>query len=217
MRWRARPAASSPTSRSAPSCPASAPAKRRRRLIRKQFAGDIRQQVLENLIPEVPAEAGRGREPERGGHARYQRRPFPRWRAAAIQGDIRSRARRSNWASTQDVEVPYQDPEVTDEDIAKRIDEIREQKAQYVNIDPRPVEDGDFAVVSLESLAGVEGEPVKTGRDGAGDRRQGHLRGVHRESARPHPGRREGIRSHLSGGLRRRAAGRQDREVPRRR
>ena len=60
------------------------------------------------------------------------------------------------------VEVPYQDPEVTEEDIDKRIEEIREQKAQYINIDPRPVEDGDFAVVSLESLEGVEGEPVKT-------------------------------------------------------
>ena len=60
------------------------------------------------------------------------------------------------------VEVPYQDPEVTDEDVAKRIDEIRDQKAQYLNIDPRPVEDGDFAVVSLESIGGVEGDPVKT-------------------------------------------------------
>src|SRR5258708_37504954 len=42
------------------------------------------------------------------------------------------------------------------------MDEIREQKAQYINIDRGPVADGDFAVVSLESLAGVEGEPVKT-------------------------------------------------------
>jgi trigger factor len=60
------------------------------------------------------------------------------------------------------VEVPYHDPEVTDEDITKRLDEIREQKAQYVNIDPRPLADGDHAVVSLESIAGVEGDPVKT-------------------------------------------------------
>ena len=42
--------------------------------------------------------------------------------------------------------MPYQDPEVTDEDVDKRIDEMREQKAQYINVDPRPVEDGDFAV-----------------------------------------------------------------------
>jgi trigger factor len=31
-----------------------------------------------------------------------------------------------------------------------------------VNVDPRPVENGDHAVVALESLDGVEGEPVKT-------------------------------------------------------
>ena len=62
----------------------------------------------------------------------------------------------------KDVEVPYHDPEVTDEDVEKRIAEIREQKAQHVNIDPRPIEDGDLAVVGLESLSGVEGEPVKT-------------------------------------------------------
>jgi trigger factor len=30
-----------------------------------------------------------------------------------------------------------------------------------VNVDPRPIADGDYAVVSLESLDGVKGEPVK--------------------------------------------------------
>ena len=58
--------------------------------------------------------------------------------------------------------MPYHDPEVTDEDVEKRVAELRDQKAQYVNIDPRPLEDGDYAVVALESLSGVEGEPVKT-------------------------------------------------------
>jgi trigger factor len=45
--------------------------------------------------------------------------------------------------------------------VDERIDRLREQKAEYVNIDPRPVEDGDFAVVELESLSGVEGQPVR--------------------------------------------------------
>jgi trigger factor len=58
--------------------------------------------------------------------------------------------------------VPYGEPVVTDEDIERRIAELRDQKAQYVNVDPRPVEDGDHAVVALESLGGVEGDPVKT-------------------------------------------------------
>ena len=93
--------------------------------------------------------------------------------------------------------------------------ELREQKAQYVNVDPRPLEDGDFAVVALESLAGVEGEPVKQDEMvleiGGADT----LPGLHREPARPVARRRKGIRRHLSGGLRLRAPGRQDGALPR--
>jgi len=61
------------------------------------------------------------------------------------------------------VEVPYHDPEVTAEDVAQRIEELRQAKADYSNVDPRPIEDGDFAVVSLETVsgAGAEADPVK--------------------------------------------------------
>jgi len=59
------------------------------------------------------------------------------------------------------VEVPYRDPEVTDADVEQRLSELREKKAQYVNIDPRPLENGDHAVMGLESISGVEGKPIK--------------------------------------------------------
>ena len=54
------------------------------------------------------------------------------------------------------VMVTYTEPEVTDADVDARLEEIREQKAEYVNEEPRPLADGDYAVVSLESLSGVE-------------------------------------------------------------
>ena len=57
--------------------------------------------------------------------------------------------------------MPYKDPQVTDEDVAKRLEEIRDQKADYSNVDPRPIADGDHAVISIESLSGAEGPPVK--------------------------------------------------------
>jgi len=57
------------------------------------------------------------------------------------------------------VEIPYQDPEVTEEDVAKRIEDIREQKAEYINIEPRPVVDGDYAVVALESAPNRRSRP----------------------------------------------------------
>jgi trigger factor len=137
------------------------PGKAPANLIRKQFAGDIRQKVLENLIPvhlqkQLDAEnlsvVGT---PDISDVHFHDFAPLTFKATFEVFPEV-------VLGEYTNVEVPYQDPEVTDEDIAKRIDEIREQKAQYINIDPRPVVDGDFAVVSLESLAGVEGEPVKT-------------------------------------------------------
>ena len=85
----------------------------------------------------------------------------------------------------KDLTVPYHDPEITDDDVDKRIEELRQQKAEFVNDDPRPVEDGDFAVLSLESLGGVDGPPVKqdemTLEVGGGDTLEGftdNLRGM---------------------------------------
>jgi len=61
----------------------------------------------------------------------------------------------------KDLPVPYQDPEVSEADIDQRIEELREQKAEYVNVDPRPIAAGDHAVVALESVSGITGPPIK--------------------------------------------------------
>ena len=137
------------------------PGKAPANLIRKQFAGDIRQKVLENLIPvhlqkQLDAENLNAVDtPEISDVHFHDFAPLKFKATFEVFPEVAL-------GEYNNVEVPYQDPEVTEEDIAKRIDEIREQKAQYINIDPRPVVDGDFAVVSLESLEGVVGEPVKT-------------------------------------------------------
>ncbi|MCP5115127.1 MAG: trigger factor, partial [bacterium] len=55
----------------------------------------------------------------------------------------------------------YSEPVVTDEDINQRLEELRERKAEYVNEDPRPVADGDHALISLESRGGLEGDPIQ--------------------------------------------------------
>jgi trigger factor len=137
------------------------PGKAPANLIRKQFAGDIRQKVLENLIPvhlqkQLDAEnLSTVGTPDISDVHFHDFAPLKFTATFEVYPEVAL-------GEYHNVEVPYHDPEVTEEDIAKRIDELREQKAQYINIDPRPVVDGDFAVVSLESLSGVEGEPVKT-------------------------------------------------------
>ncbi len=130
-------------------------------LIRKQFASDIRQKVLESLIPKFLQKQIEAENLNVVGTPDVTDVHFHDGEPLRFKAEFEV-APEIELGEYKDVEVPYHDPEVTDEDLAKRIDEIREQKAEYVNVDPRPVQDGDFAVVALESMSGVEGDPVKT-------------------------------------------------------
>ena len=58
--------------------------------------------------------------------------------------------------------VPYEEQQASEEDVEARLNALREQRAEFVNVDPRPIEDGDFAVIALESLSSVgTEEPIK--------------------------------------------------------
>ena len=130
-------------------------------IIRKQFAGDIRQQVLENLIPKFLHKQFETENLNVVGTPDIKDVHFHEGEPLRFKAEFEV-VPEIELGEYRGVEVPYGDPGVTDEDIDKRIAELRDQKAQYVNVDPRPVEDGDHAVVALESLAGVDGDPVKT-------------------------------------------------------
>ena len=129
-------------------------------LIRKQFAGDIRQRVMENLIPKYLQKQFEAENLNVVGTPDIKDVHFHEGEPLRFKAefDVQPEIELKDYKG---VEVPYQDPTVTDEDVQKRIEEIREQKADYSNIDPRPLENGDYAVVALESIEGVEGEPVK--------------------------------------------------------
>ena len=129
-------------------------------LIRKQFAGDIRQRVLESLIPKYLQKQFEAENLNVVGQPDITDIHFHEGEPLRFKAEFEVTPE-IELKEYKDVEVPYQDPSVTDEDVEKRIEEIRNQKADYSNIDPRPLEDGDHAVVALESIGGIEGEPVK--------------------------------------------------------
>ncbi len=136
------------------------PGKATLQLIRKQFAGDIRQKVLESLVPKHLHKQFEAENLNVVGQPDVKDVHFHDGEPLRFTAEFEV-IPQVELQDYRDVEVPYHDPEVADADVDKRLEEIREQKADYSNIDPRPLVDGDFAVVALESLAGVEGEPVK--------------------------------------------------------
>lgn len=129
-------------------------------LIRRNFEGDIRQRVLKHLVPRFFDARAKEENlrvvgtPNVSDVHFHEDEPlrfkasfevFPEFELAPYTG----------------IEVPYGTPEVADEDVEKRIEKLRETRATYVNEDPRPLADGDYAVISLESISGAE-PPIKS-------------------------------------------------------
>jgi trigger factor len=123
-------------------------------MVRTRFASDIRQDVLEQLVPRFFRAAVDQEHLEVVGQPGVTDVHFH------AGGPLKFKAE-FEVAPTVDLNeyrglvCNYTEPQVTDEDVAHRLEQIREQKAEYVNEDPRPLADGDYAVISLESLSGV--------------------------------------------------------------
>jgi len=128
-------------------------------LVRKQFEGDIRQQVLENLVPKFLEQELEKQDLRIVGTPDISDVHFHRGEPLRFKAEFEVFPQ-IELKEYQNLEVPYKDPQVTDEDVAKRLEEIRDQKADYSNVDPRPIADGDYAVISIESLTGAD-SPVK--------------------------------------------------------
>ncbi len=129
-------------------------------LILKNYGEDVRQKVLEKLIPKALQKEFESHNLRVVGSPNVTDVHFHDGESVHFKAEFEVYPD-FELKDYRGISVPYHDPEITTEDVDKRIEEIRDQKATFANIDPRPLEDGDFAVLSLESLEGVE-PPVQS-------------------------------------------------------
>jgi trigger factor len=129
-------------------------------IIRSKFMADIRQEALENLVPQYLE-----KECEKE-NLRVVSRPnikdlhFHEGEAVHFKAEFEV-APEIELKDVRGLRVTYAEPVVTGSDVDARLNDIRESRAQFVNVDPRPAVDGDHCLVSLESVAGLDGEPMK--------------------------------------------------------
>lgn len=124
-------------------------------MVKTRFATDIRQDVIEALVPKYFREAVEKDGLEVVGRPNVTDVHFHDGEPLKFTAEFEV-APEVELGAYRGLTVHYAEPEVAEEDITERLDQIREQKAEYVNEDPRPLTDGDFAVVSLESVSGTE-------------------------------------------------------------
>ncbi len=127
-------------------------------LIRSKFAHQVREDVIENLLPKYFDKRVKEEELQVVGRPSVKDVNFKEGEPLKFKAEFEV-APNIELGEYRGVTVHYAEPEVTEADVDKRLDEIREQKAQFVNVEPRPAADGDYAVVSLDSISGVA-EPI---------------------------------------------------------
>lgn len=130
-------------------------------IIQNRFKSEIRQEVIESLLPKVLQKRFEEDKLAVVGTPNIVDLKFEDGQPMVFkaQFDVHPEF---DLGEYKGLEVEYEDPVVAEADVEDRLAQIRDSKAEYVNLDPRPAESGDYAVVSLESVEGVEGEPVKS-------------------------------------------------------
>ncbi len=129
-------------------------------IIRSRYAQEIRQEALENLVPKFLEEACQRENLRVVSRPSIKDLHFHEGEAVHFRAEFEV-APEFELKEVRGLQVAYAEPVVTDEEIEERLDQIRESRAEFVNLDPRPVEDGDHCLVSLETISGIEGEPMR--------------------------------------------------------
>jgi trigger factor len=127
-------------------------------LIRTRFAEKVKQDVLEKLIPDHLQKRIEQEDLKVVSRPNVSEVHFEKGEPLRFKAQLEV-APEIELGEYRGVTIHYSEPEVSDGDIDGRLAALQEQKAQYVTIDPRPAEDGDYCMVSLDSIGGVE-QPV---------------------------------------------------------
>jgi trigger factor len=129
-------------------------------LIRTQYSAEIRNEALDELVPRY-LQAACERE-----NLHVVSRPDVKVTLFSDEEGVKLTA---TFEVTPEFElhearglgVEYAEPGVSDADIDAKLEEMRQQRAEYINQDPRPAADGDHVLVDMESVAGLDGPALR--------------------------------------------------------
>ncbi len=129
-------------------------------IVRARFASDIREEVVRSLVPKFFQRRVEDENLRVVGTPDISEVHFHAGEPLTFKAEFEV-APEIELKDYVGLTVPYREPEVTAADVTRRMEELRDQKAEFVNVDPRPLEDGDFAVVALEAIGGLEAPLAK--------------------------------------------------------
>lgn len=126
-------------------------------MIQSRFESEIRNEVLEMLLPQAFRERVEKDELKVVGGPNIADLKFDAGQPIRFKADFEV-APEFEIGEYRGLPVKYEEPTVGDEEVAKRLESMRESKAEYPNLDPRAVEHGDYVLLHLKSLEGLAEE-----------------------------------------------------------
>jgi len=129
-------------------------------VIKSSYATNIRQDVLETLIPKALDKKFEEEKLQVVGQPEVKDLHYHDGQDVHFKVAFEV-APKIELGDYRNLEVPYAEPAVADADLDQEITSLRESKAEFVNLDPRPAVSGDFVRLAIESTGGVA-EPVKS-------------------------------------------------------
>ena len=121
-------------------------------IIRQKFEEDIRSQVLQELVPEYVEAEVKQRQWDPVGHPEVSEINYKEDSPLKFKATIEVMPE-IELKDYSGLTVDWKEPEVSDEEVQKTLEDLQGQAATYVNIDPRPLQDGDYASISVHGNA----------------------------------------------------------------
>lgn len=127
-------------------------------LIKSRFESEIRSEVIESLVPAAFRKQVDKEELKVVGTPDISDLHFEAGEPIRFKAEFEV-APDVEVGEYRGLPVKYAEPTVSEEEVDQRLETMRESKADYVNVDPRPIETGDHILAHLRSVSGLE-EPV---------------------------------------------------------
>jgi len=129
-------------------------------LIRRRFAEDIKGEVLQTLVPEHVEKALAEQKLSPVTQPKVDKLDFNEGQPVKFRAvfEVMPEFELGSYKGLE-LEMPTMD--ITDEDVAKALEEMRERAAAFAPVEGRAVQDGDFAQVKLAGTPEGGGDPLQ--------------------------------------------------------
>jgi trigger factor len=129
-------------------------------LIKRRFADDIKGEVLQKLVPEKVEKAVAEQKLTPVSRPEVDKLDYNEGQALKFRAvfEVLPEFVLGDYKHLE-LEMPAMD--VTDEDVSKALDEMRERAAAFAPVEGRAIENGDYAQLKLQGKPEGEGEPLQ--------------------------------------------------------